>query len=384
LKELTEQFCLRDDLSTYDPYDIWKTSAGLAIKKLYNSHPRAGLIPAAAFALFDDVLNNRARLFYQRMEYPIVRAMAAMSLLNLFEASRDSRYREYAGRHLEWLIDHSCRGYSGLCWGLGFPNAVTKEIVYASDVPYTTMTPYPLEALVHYSELTGDTRFDEAIAGVRRFFDHDVVVMEEDDQAMAVSYGPFRDRTVINASSYTMSSYALLLNYVPSADRGEIRRKIRKLYAFVRRHQRADGSWLYAPSGSSFIDCFHSCIVLKNLVKTGHRMVLDDANRVVESGYVYLKRALLDTNRVLFRRFSVANKQGLVRFDLYDNAEALNLAQLLGDRALTGPLAESILRHFVKDREIYSQIDIFGVRRGKNFLRWAAMPFLYAASTRAA
>lgn len=347
---------------------------------LYNAHPRAGLLPAAAFALFDDLINNRARLFYRRREYPIVRATAALSLLNLFETTGDPGYLDSAARHLRWLIAHSSPGYSGLCWGLGFINPVTKEIVYGSDVPYTTMTPYPLEALVRYSELARDSKFDEAIVSVRRFFDQDVAVMEEDDTALAASYGPFRDRTVINASSYTMYSYALLLNYAPEDQRGAIRQKIRKLYAFVRRHQREDGSWLYSTDESSFIDCFHSCIVLKNLTKTSRRIALEDASRVVQTGYGYLKQSLLDSSSMLFRRFSLANKKGLVKFDLYDNAEALNLALLLEDYPFAERLADSIRNHFLIGRDIYSQIDFLGIRRGKNFLRWAAMPFLQAIS----
>ncbi|MCU1335694.1 MAG: hypothetical protein JWO19_1275, partial [Bryobacterales bacterium] len=36
LKALIEHFCDRDDLSSYDPYDIWNTALGLSVKKLYN------------------------------------------------------------------------------------------------------------------------------------------------------------------------------------------------------------------------------------------------------------------------------------------------------------------------------------------------------------
>src|SRR6266568_2132984 len=61
---LIEHFCVRNDLSTYDPYDIWKTSLGFQIKNLYNHRPRFGLIPAAVLALFDDLVNNNWRLFY--------------------------------------------------------------------------------------------------------------------------------------------------------------------------------------------------------------------------------------------------------------------------------------------------------------------------------
>ena len=49
---------------------------------------------------------------------------------------------------------------------------------------------------------------------------------------------------------------------------------------------------------------------------------------VVAAGYDYLKDSFLDQHHLLFKRFSVKNKPGLARFDLYDNAEALNLALL--------------------------------------------------------
>ena len=32
--QLVERFCAREDLTTYDPYDIWKTPAGFAAKEL--------------------------------------------------------------------------------------------------------------------------------------------------------------------------------------------------------------------------------------------------------------------------------------------------------------------------------------------------------------
>ena len=98
------------------------------------------------------------------------------------------------------------------------------------------------------------------------------------------------------------------------------------------------------------------------------------------SGYEYLKRALLDEDRFLFKRFAVQNRPCPTRFDLYDNAEALNLAILLGDRTFARSLLESVIRTFCDALDIYSQIDFVGGRRNKNTLRWAVMPFLCAAS----
>ena len=71
-----------------------------------------------------------------------------------------------------------------------------------------------------------------------------------------------------------------------------------------------------------------------------------------------------------------------MRFDLYDNAEALNLVLRMGDLDFADRLLSSILRRFADGPAIYSQIDVLGIRRNKNTLRWAVMPLLYAMSQR--
>lgn len=376
---LIERFSARDDLATYDPYDIWKTSLGFRVKDLYNRRPKIGLLPAAALALFD-LANNRTRWFYRRQEYPIVRAFAALSLMNLYQKDGRRTWLEFARRHLEWLAEHRSTGYNGYGWGLGFPNAVSREVIYDANTPYSTMTPYALEAFLQFSELSGDARFEPVIRSIYSFFDEDIQVMEETSETLATSYVPFRDRIVTNAVSYTMYAYSLFLASEQGERRRHIETKVRKLYQFVRRAQAADGSWYYSPQGRSFIDCFHSCIILKNLIKTSRLVPLEGVEAMVAGGYEYLKRNMLDERRFLFTRFAVSNKPGLVKFDLYDNAEALNLALLMEDHDLARKLARSVAEHFLDGSDIYSQIDVFGARRSKNTLRWAVMPFLYAIS----
>ena len=204
--------------------------------------------------------------------------------------------------------------------------------------------------------------------------------MAEDRDSMATSYGPFMDRIVINAVSYTMYSLALALPYVSRQLRQRIEEKIGKLYRYIQKAQRPDGSWLYSPQGRSFIDCFHSCIVLKNVFKTSQARPLPGSGDLIAAGYTYVKRAFFDEKRRLFRRFSLANKPGIVQFDLYDNAEVLNLAALLGDWDLAVRLLDSIRANFCRGGDVYSQIDLTGTLRNRNTLRWAVMPFLHAAS----
>jgi hypothetical protein len=380
MTKIIDYYCCSDDLTTYDPYDIWKTWYGLPVKKLYNRNSIIGLIPAAVLTFFDTFLNNTVRKSYNAQEYPIVRAFAALALLNLYRTQGDARYLCYAEKHLQWLAAHPCSGYTGYSWGIGFTHAVSRNIVYDRNTPFATITPYALEAFVEYVRLTGDRQFMPAISGIYEFFEKEIKVIEESDVHIATSYGPMTDRIAINAVSYTMFSYALLLPYIPDDKKGAATEKIRKLYTYIRKNQNKDGSWFYSPDGNSFIDCFHSCIILKNLIKTDRLLALLDCSSVVVKGYEYLKNYLFDQKKCLFRRFSVKNKPAIIRFDLYDNAEMLNLALLRDDRELADNLSASIKAHFCSGDDIYSQIVEPGILRNKNMLRWAVMPYLYALS----
>lgn len=376
---LIKHFCTRDDLATYDPYDIWKTPLGLRVKDLYNGRPLLGLLPAAGLTLADNLLNSRFRWSYEQLDYPIARAFAVLCLLNLYRNTHDFTLLERSEKHLQWLLSHRCDGCEGFGWGLGFPHAVSNGLIYDSRTPFSTITPYVLEAFIAFEKAANTSVFDHVVESIFHFFDRDIQVIEEDSEVLATSYGPFRDRIVLNSLSYAMYSYALCLPKI-KGDTDRISVKIKKLYEYIRRNQREDGSWLYSPQAGSFIDCFHSCIVVKNIWKASQLFPLKESSCVVQAGYDYVRRAFLDPQHFLFRRFSLKNKPGLIRFDLYDNAEVLNLSLLLGDTDLFVKLLPSVIRHFCRNLDIYSQIDLFGSLKNKNTLRWAAMPFLYAAS----
>ena len=284
---------MTESLETYDPYDVWKTRFGFLVKDFYNNHRLAALPAAAALTLFDTIINNHSRLLYRRQEYPVVRAMAALALLNLYEAEPRGCYLAFAQRHLAWLAEHSSRGYTGMCWGLQFNYAVGRGLVYDLNTPLSTMTPYALEAFVRCDQVTGTRCHAAIVESIFSFFDRDILVMEEDHDTMATSYAPFRDRIVVNATSYTMYALALCLEYLPEQARPAVFERIRKLCNFVLRNQREDGSWLYSPQGHSFIDCFHSCIVIKNLEKTSRLVLLPEVKATVKNGYKYLKREFL-------------------------------------------------------------------------------------------
>ncbi|RRQ47955.1 hypothetical protein DZC72_09415 [Maribacter algicola] len=372
--------CISDDLAGYDPYDIWMTGIGIQIKSLFNKNKYVGLLPAAALTLYDHFINNNARLFYKKREYPTARAMAALTLFNIYKIEKKDEYLEFGKRHVDWLIEHSCKGYAGLCWGLGFKWAVGEGLDYNENTPFSTHTPYALEAIHAYIQITNDSEYIQHIESIFTFYENDIKVLFEDSDEMATSYGPAKDRLVTNAVSYTMYAYAIFLGYFP--DKKEIiKKRIGKLYNFIKNSQRNDGSWLYSPEDkNSFIDCFHSCFVLKNIYKTHKILPLKDAQKTMAMGYDYLKLNFYDSKDGLFKRFSLSNKPSIIKYDLYDNAEFLHFAVLFGDHDFAKKLATSIGVKFRKGDDIYSVIDTFNFRKNKNTLRWAKMPYLYALS----
>lgn len=376
---LIKHFCYGDNLSTYDPYDIWKSNLGVWVKQLYFKSKILGLVPAGMLTIYDYYLNNKVRFSYKKQEYPVVRAQACLALINLYKKEGQTEYLENAKVHIDWLLNNYSKGYSGYCWGTGFKIVISKDLIYNENTPFSTNTPYILEAFHEYYKITFDTSIKDVIRSIYLFYEKDLIVLKEDSDQLITSYGPFKDRIVTNAVSYTMFAYSIFLNYLD--EREYIETKIQKLYSFLKSVQLENGEWMYSPyDKNSFIDCFHSCFVLKNIYKTNGIVELSDSAQVIEKGYSFIKGSFFDEKSGLFKRFALSNKPSLVKFDLYDNAEVLYLSKLLNDRSLSNHLEKHIMKSFVKDIRIYSVIEFLGLRKNKNTLRWATMPFLLATS----
>ena len=375
---LIDNYLLQSDLSTYDPYDIWKTDIGIKVKKIYYKHKYIGLFPAAGLTIYDFYLNNRLRIGYQQQEYPIVRAQALLALLNLYKKNKKEIYLEYAKKHIDWLIENKSHGYSGYCWGTGFDIVISDTLIYDKNVPFSTNTPYILEALFEYYKITSDKEILNILKSIYQFYEKDLIILKETDEILITSYGPFKDRVVTNSVSYTMFAYSIFYQLLTD-EKEYIKKKIYKMYNFLLSVQEDNGSWFYAPyDNNSFIDCFHSVFVLKNIIKT-EKIIELKSQDCVSSGYSYIKNNFYDSKYQLFKRFSISNKPSMVKFDLYDNAEMLYLAKLMHDNELIEKLESSTYKFISKDN-IYSVLDLFSFKKNKNTLRWAVMPYLLAKS----
>ena len=373
---------LGPDLTTYDPYDLWKTRLGLWLKKIYYEKGRITTPLVAPFFILDAYAPGLIRAFINPQEYPIVRAFAVMSALNFHELTSDEKYLDLACNSAQWLVNNRIEGYHGACWGINFP-WMTKTGYYSPTTPFITHTPYCVEALLKFSDVINDKKSLETALSSLGFLENDLSILLDDSNKMAVSYGPGHDsRIVINANSYAMMLYALLASRL-SGKQDSLINKANRIYNFVVSGQNGDGSWFYYNDKESgnFIDCFHSCFVMKNLVKYGE-LTKTDVAAIVNKGLSYLLENFMDDDFYLARRFSVSANPSLTKFDLYDQAELLNLVIILGRIDLAKKLYGSIIKYFyIPSMGAFgSQINNFGKLNKIKYLRWAVMPMVYVLS----
>lgn len=373
---------LWSNLNTYDPYDLWKTNLGQWLKKLYYGYGKITIPIVAPFFLLDAYAPRIIRSFVPPQEFPTVRALAVLSSLNFYTISGNQNYIDLASASVKWLIDNQSPGYHGACWGLNMP-WMTKTGYYPPTMPFITHTPYCFEALMKYSEITQDCQALDVALSSLGFLEKDIVPLLDSSDELALSYGPRNEgRIVINANAYAVMMYSLLANKLDNQKK-YLMLKANRIFNFIKRRQNEDGSWYYYDDkkNGNFIDCFHSCFVLKNIIKYGKYAEVN-VEEIVNKGIDYILNNLLDIERLLVQRFSVAANPSLVKFDLYDQAELLNVLCLSGRIDYAKKIHQSIWTNFyIPSKNTFgSQIDIFGRLNTMEYLRWAVMPAIYTLS----
>ncbi len=313
--------------TSWDHYDVWANPLGRRAKEIYYTGSRLGLPCVAPFAAIDTFAPRLRTLLWHKSRFPIADAHWAMGFFNLARLEPDSRWVERGVEFLESLSRTRCPGFEHACWGYPF-DWETCFGTFVAGTPLITTTPYAYEAFDSGYAATGDDRYLELMESAGRFAFHDLKDAEVAHGVFASSYTPSDSRRVVNASAYR----AFLLAAAGSrfghddwlaAARGNI--------AFVLQSQLSDDSWYYAMDGKDqFIDNFHTCFVLKNLVKTERLLGDAEIGEAVARGYAFYKRRLLDGGRqpVPFAR---TQRPALHKRDLYDYAEGITLALLLAD-----------------------------------------------------
>lgn len=365
--------------TSQDQYDFWATAWGRRAKALYYRSPRIGALAVAPLVFLDAFLPRTRGLVRPRQRFPIADAHYAIGFFALAEAEGDDRWVERGRSFLGHLKASRCPGFADWCWGYPF-HWQTVFGLFEAGRPLITTMPYCYEAFEAGYELTGDPEYLEIMESAAAFAHDGIPVAEVAPGVEACSYTPFDRRRVVNASAYR--AFLLIAaghRFQRPAWVGAGERNL----AFVLDSQREDGSWLYAMDGHDrFVDNFHTCFVLKNLVKAWRISGDPGVRAAIERGHGYWRHALLDESGQP-RPFSKPPRLTLHRRDLYDYAEGINLALLLRDlipdaRAVLHALVDGLLQEWVlPDGHFVTRQLVLG-RNEVPYHRWAQAQTFHA------
>jgi hypothetical protein len=251
-----------------------------------------------------------------------------MGFAYLHQATGDSRYLSRGIHFLKVLETTRCPGYERHGWGYPF-DWQTQGGVLAAGTPLITTTPYCYEAFEAVYRIDGDPEWRKVMESTAEHALRDYIDHETRPGAATCSYTPHGEEYVVNASAYRAG---LLLQAYEAFGKAEYKETAERNLAFVLDSQNADGSWPYAMDGRrNFIDHFHTCFVLKGLVKA-ERITGDEAlTHAIEMGVRYYVNGLFDKDG-LPKPFARRPRLTVYRRELYDCAECINLGTMLRGR----------------------------------------------------
>jgi hypothetical protein len=355
---------------TYDPYDVWSTEklGQLKVSYLLGKVTAKLAIPfIGLFEMFAPIILRRL-LKIEKHNFPHVDAIHILSS------------PKHVSEYLRSFSDSAITTEAGTGWGLPF-KWYSKNGVYPSDTPFITNTPYVMEALVYKDWHDLNNRAMEMFNSTWGFLESLIEIIATEHE-LALSYSPIAEpRIVINANSYSALAYALHFIYGRPQNKIASEDKVKKLVRWIISQQGKDGSWYYYADEKqgNFIDCFHSCFIVKNLIKIKKLMpefaIEIDAHILL--GWSFIQKKLYDDRSGLCYRFTESDIKSPFKWDLYDQAEYLGLLIDFGAIQQAIEFAEHVKLSFLAGKTWYTRIDILNRKWGKNFRRWGIEPFLY-------
>jgi hypothetical protein len=315
---------------SYDFQSFFSSDLARAAKALYYKKPLLGTLAVSPMVFSEAFVPSARRLFWKPQRFPIADAHYAMGFGLLAKLSQPEKYHKRAVHFLEVLLETRCPGYENYCWGYPF-NWETVRGTIVSGTPLITTVPYVYEAFREVYQIDQDPKWRQIMQSIAQHGLLDYKDFKASDTASSCSYTPFPENSVgvVNANAYR----AFLLTCAAFDFSDEQYGKIaERNLNFVLEAQSSDGSWRYATDGRrDFVDHFHTCFVLKALVKieglTGH----PECTKAIERGIDYYTKNLFDAQGVP-KPFSRAPRLTVYRRELYDYAECINLSVLLRGR----------------------------------------------------
>ncbi len=380
--------------ASYDPYNLWSSDYGVYAKGLFHRIPLLGAFAVAPIFLADILIPRLARRTTTKRRFAIADAHCILAYCERARTENNEMYLKEAEELAQALLSQSLgEHYSGHCWGYPF-DWMSKNGLWKSSTPLVTTTPYCFEAFLALYDLTQKSEYNHIAQSIATFCKNDIPEQVRGEHSRAAAYSPIDSSMVINANAYR----AMVLCEAAGryGSRSMLESALHNLN-FVLESQRPDGSWWYAEGNESdrFIDNFHTCLVLKNLVKINHRLGFAEVWDAIERGYEYYLRNLIDDAGEP-KPFARQKRIPLVSREIYDFAEGISLGLLINknfpgirdhsqlrSRALACAERLSdilITKYQCNDGHFVSKVHFSIIRNTLPYIRWAQAQCFYALS----
>lgn len=316
--------------TSYDHQSFYAGKFGRPAKALYYRRPLLGTLAVAPMVFCEAFLPSARTLFWKPQRFPIADAHYAMGFALLAQIFGTDNHYQRAVHFLQVLQGTRCRDYKDYCWGYPF-DWETRTGTMKEGTPMITTLPYVYEAFSQVHALDKDPQWLEVMRSVAEHALKNYRDMEIAPDTASCAYTPEPDSPcqVINASAYR--AYLLTKAGIEFSEPRYLEVAKRNLN-FVLTSQNADGSWFYSTDGGrDFVDHFHTCFVLKALAKIEQLTNGPRCQSAIERGVGYYRKSLFD-EKGLPLPFSKRPRLTVYRRELYDCAECINLAVLLGPR----------------------------------------------------
>jgi hypothetical protein len=332
--------------TSYDFQSYYASDWGRSAKALYYQKPLLGIVAVSPMVFSEAFVPSAKSIFWKRQRFPIADAHYAMGFALLSKIANDESYYRRAVHFLEVLKETRCPGYAHYCWGYPFNWETVRGTIW-KGTPLITSVPYIYEAFRQVWEIDKSDEWLQIMKSIAEHACQDYKDLPTSPTASTCSYTPDPEQSVavVNANAYR----AFLLTSAAHDFSDERYWTIaERNLNFVLEAQNQDGSWYYAKDGKrDFIDHFHTCFVMKALVKIEAIRGHNGCTQAIERGVRYYTTNLFDDSG-LPKPFSSRPRLTVYRRELYDYAESINLAVLLKGRfSKLDELLSSVLNDIV-------------------------------------
>jgi len=237
------------DYMGYDPYDALNSPLLNVISK-----KSKWLRIAFTQALKMSPVNIRPLLVVTKGHNPKGIGLFLWGYSKLYALTKEQRHIEKIYYLLDLLEKLQSKGYSGNAWGYNF-DWQSRTFMRPAWTPTIVNTSFIGHALLDCYELTGKQRALDMAIPIKDFILKDLNRIKLGD-TFCFSYTPVDTEAVHNANLLGSSILARLTQY---CEDNQLTQAVQASLEYSMRHQRDDGSWLYANTNiQRWIDSFHT------------------------------------------------------------------------------------------------------------------------------